>query len=569
MSVRRQWIASSAIVAVLVTGVRLFVSHGRDVYSIWPDEPAQLAIARFVGGGARWNMYNHSVWRPLFATLLAPVYWFTDDPVTVFHSALALNAILGGVAAALLVVLARRLTPLGPWWCAAVAAVISLAPATLYTTDFVFSESLLVVVYLATVIMLLRFQSVPNLSDGLGAALLAGAAFGTHSRMLPLSLIVIGAAVLAAVRHRLAWRAAVAVGLVAIAAVYSMSVYTSYLVDRLWNEPSTRNSADGVAGQLTNPAAIFVSLIGQSWSLLVATLGIVGYGIAALVRSARSDGGGGRCEVPTRPDARLVLVVFGACAALSVVFMADRWRSDQLVYGRYNAAVVGPVLIVGLAALMDRNRVGRLTVAMTGATMAVSGALLWALRRHELSQSNGLEPMILGLQPFITSPASIDVVRITVWALVWTLGLGAAALLSGRFGLDRRAAVVTVVAALCIVGSMRTRSTIDRLWKSSADVGVVATLRDEYLVDGAGADFSLPAGSDATMRMMLYQYYLPRTPFTVVDDPMADSASRYVFAPTDSAELRASGARLVWTDPRQPLGLWVRSLTSGASRQRP
>lgn len=545
------------MVAVLVTSVRLLVSRGRDVYSIWPDEPAQLAIARFVGGGTRWNMWDHSIWRPLFATLLAPVYWFTDDPTTVFHTALALNAVLGGGATLLLVVLARRLTSLGPWWCGAVSLVISLAPAALFTTDFVFSESLLVVTYLATLLALLRFHTTPTLRDGLLAALLAGAAFGTHSRMLPLSIIVIGVAALAALRGRIARVTALAIGMVAVAAVYAVSVFTSVLVDRLWNEPSTRNSADGVVEQLTNLPAIAVSLVGQTWSLLVATIGIVGYGVVVLVRAAVSTERDEGADVPTTADARIVLAAFGACAALSVVFMSDRWRSDQLVYGRYNAAVVGPVLIVGVAALMDRGRISRSIVAAVAAATAATGALLWLLRRGELAESNGLEPMILGLQPFITSATSIDVVRITVWAIVWTIAVGSTALVGDRTGRGRRWTVVALVMVLCVVGSLRTRSTLDRLWSGSGDVAEVADLRDEYLADDVAVDFYLPAGSDATMRMMLYQFHLPRTPFTVVDDPLLGSA-RYVFAPTDDADLRRTGARVVWRDPRQPVGLWVR-----------
>ena len=114
MTERRIWALASVVAGVIVALARRRTSWGRDEYAIWPDEPAQLAIARCIGGGTRWNMDDHSVWRPLFGTLLAPVYWFTDDPVTVFHTALVLNALLGGIAAALLVFVARRLTPMSP-----------------------------------------------------------------------------------------------------------------------------------------------------------------------------------------------------------------------------------------------------------------------------------------------------------------------------------------------------------------------------------------------------------------------------------------------------------------------
>ena len=558
MSQRARWFSSAGLAGVTVIVLRLVASNGRSDYAIWPDEPAQLAIARFVGGGTRWDMHNHSVWRPLYGTLLSPVYWFTDDPTTVFATALVLNAMLGGVAAVLLVVLARRLTALGSWWCALLAVLASASPALLFTTDFVFSESLLVVLYLATLLALLRFQRAPTLAMGVVAGVLAGAAFGTHSRMLPLGIIVVGAAAVASYQRRLAARDGLAVGLVAFASLYAMSVYTSYLVDRLWNEPSTRNSIDGVLGQFGNIPAILVSLFGQSWSLLVSTLGIIAYGLVVVVRNARPATDGHDRDGPSVNDARIVLVSFLACAGLSVVFMSDRWRSDQLVYGRYNAAVVAPLLIVGLATLMGSIRTRRfaLMVAVAAVATVASGAVIWMWRRSELSESNGLAPMILGLQPFITSETRIDVVRITAWATGIIVLLGAGSIALHQHARRRKAVLVAVVGALVVTGSLRTHHTIDRLWNASDDFRAVEALQGDVLIDNV--DYFLPAGSNSTTALMRYQFHLPHITFTIVSDPLAGASAPYVFAPIDQADVAGSGARLVWRDPRTEIGLWQR-----------
>jgi hypothetical protein len=42
------------------------------MFHMTPDEPAQLAMARLISGGLRWNMFDHSTWRPGMAVLLAP-----------------------------------------------------------------------------------------------------------------------------------------------------------------------------------------------------------------------------------------------------------------------------------------------------------------------------------------------------------------------------------------------------------------------------------------------------------------------------------------------------------------
>ena len=567
MTERRVWVLASLVAGVIVAVARRWTSWGRDEYAIWPDEPAQLAIARFIGGGTRWNMDDHSVWRPLYGTLLAPVYWFTDDPTTVFHAALTLNALLGGIAAALLVWLARRLTPTTPWWGAASAVLVSLAPASVFSTDFVFSESLVAPLFLATLLGLLRLQQLPTLANGLSTALLAGAAFGAHSRMLPLTLITLGVIALAVVRRRMAVRHGIAGATVAVAAVYAVSAYTAYVVDRLWDEPSTRNSIGGVREQLVSGVPVVVSALGQTWYLLVASLGVVVYGSVVLARAALRPGGSlgpalgparDPAPGPTRTDARLVLLVVGACWALSIVFMSDRWRSDQLVYGRYNDAVVMPILVVGLAALTGAIALRRLPViaAATAIGIVVGGRALWTLRSEVLSDSNGIEPMILGLQPFATSATSIDVVRISFWAAALTLGLAGLGLATrGRW---RPPVVAGAVAVLLVLGWVRTERLIDRTWDDSGDASVVEELRDGVLGDHVDVDFYLPPGSTSTNRMMLYQFHLPRTEFTVVNDPVSGATSPFVFARVTGDGFAEAGARLVWRDPRGRYGLWER-----------
>ncbi len=444
---------------------------------------------------------------------------------------------------------------MSPWWCAVAAVIVSLAPSALFTTDFVFAESLVAPLYLATLLTLCRLHDTPTLRDGVLAGVLAALAFGTHSRMLPLGLITLGLIGLLTVRRRLAIRDAVVSAAVTVLALYSMSRYTSYVVDRLWDEPSTRNSMSGVLDQLTNGVAVFVSLLGQSWYLLATTLGIIAYGAVALVRSL---GGARSTSLPTRGDAGVVLVVVGASVALSVVFMSDRWRSDQLVYGRYNDAIVTPVLVVGLATLfaaIPYRRLPTTTIVVAGFTLAMGG-LLWALRGDVLSLTNGLEPMILGLQPFATSETTIDVVRISAWAAALTLALGGVAILARSRGAP--VIVAGALGVLVLVGGARTSSIVDRYWDDSGDTSAVAELRDGVLADGVPVDFFLQPGSTSTNRMMLYQFYLPRTEFTVVNDLAAAATSPYVFARLREDGLAESGATLIWRDPRGRYGLWER-----------
>ena len=105
----------------------------------------------------------------------------------------------------------------------------------------------------------------------------------------------------------------------------------------------------------------------------------------------------------------------------------------------------------------------------------------------------------------------------------------------------------------------RGKEAIERFWDDSGDVSAVQQLRDGVLHDGVAVDFHLPPGSTATNRMMLYQFYLPRTEFTVVSDA-DDATAGYVFARLDAdpAAVAEPPARLIWVDPRGSYGLFRR-----------
>jgi hypothetical protein len=545
----RSWAGAAAAAGVTIAVLRWWVTRDRREYSLWPDEPAQLAIARFVGGGTHWTMRNHSIWRPGYGTLLGPVYAFTDDPQLVFRAAMVLNGVLGGVAAALLVLLARRLTGFGPLGAAACAVAVAATPALLFPTGFVWSESLIAPLYLGAVLGLVRFWDAPSVGRGVVVAVLCGAGFATHSRLLPLALVTVLLVAMAVERGLLTRRHAVLVVAALAASLLAAARYSAFVTDRLWDEPSTRNSISGVLQQFANPAAIGLSAIGQAWYLLAGSLGVLAVAAVELLRRGMERGVYG-----------VVALVTAAQVALSVVFMADRWRPDQLVYGRYNDVVVAPLLVIGLACLAGRGRTvwtrGQLvfTIGAAGGITLVAAVVLWGLRSDVLHESNGLEPMILAIQPFVAGRPTIPLVRITLLALAASVVLIAGATLRRGVG------AVAVVVPLLVVATIRTDHVLDRGWSGSGGLEEVGELDDPGapLHGGLPVDYYLPQASNSTGRLMLYQWYLPDSDFTVVGQPLTQVSSIYVFAESNNATLIGAGAQRVWTDPLKPVSLWQR-----------
>jgi hypothetical protein len=523
--------------AVVVVLVRWWTSHRRVVFHINPDEPGQLAIGRTIGGAARWNMFDHSTWRPGFGTLIAPIWWFTHDPVTTFRAALGMNAVLGGISFALLYVLARRLTAMSPRACVAAALVVSLSPAVLFTTDWVWSEALVQVTFLACLLAMLQFQAVPSVGAGAAMVVLAAAGYAAHSRLLPLAVVAVGLVAVSGARGHLAPSRAVGLLAMAVGSLYAVEWYSDAVVDRVWENPSRTNSVGGVLDRLTQLGPVAVSALGQTWYQLVATAGLVAVGAVILIRSLRRD-----------RDARVVVATVGSLVALSVVFMADRWRPDHLVYGRYNDAVLGPVVLVGIGALVTSRSVSQIARlgAVAAAAIVATGALLHGLRGDELAADGGVRAMILGLQPFLSWGDAVPVGRITALAvIVGGVVVGAASL--GRMA-GRRGWGVAALAVLLVIGYGRTRALVDgnlNAWERSAAVDAP----------------SLPPGVPVRIRdvpdhlQMLYQYSLPEN--EVVRDGAPDRPTPFVLAPLDDAVLVGSGAAVVWRDPEEPIALWV------------
>jgi hypothetical protein len=61
---------------------------------------------------------------------------------------------------------------------------------------------------------------------------------------------------------------------------------------------------------------------------------------------------------------------------------------------------------------------------------------------------------------------------------------------------------------------------------------------------------------DQRRRAQLYQFALPHHRF-VRDYGIDDDVGPYVFAPTNDKILKAAGGRILWTDPKLKVSLWL------------
>jgi hypothetical protein len=540
------------VVGMSVAAIRWLVSREREVFHVTPDEPGQLAMARFLAGGTRWSMFDHSTWRPAFAALVAPVHWLTDDPTTTFRFALGVNAVLGGIAAVLLCLLVRRLGDLDARWCAIAAVLASLLPGLLFPTSWAWAESLVAVAVAATALLLSRFVESPTVGRAVVAGAVAGGAFSVHGRLFPLALSAAGVGLVLAIRRRTSW--VVATTLVASAAITGLAaqLWTGWVIDRVWEDPTSTNSAGGLGERLLRPGLVALSAVGQTWYLLASTACLAGLGAAGVVRLARRG----------HPTAAVVLATVVPLVAVSFVFVADRTRPDHLVYGRYNDAVIGPVLVAGVAALLAVPSARWLRWAGVGsiAVLVASAGTLLLLRSDSLASGPGVRAMVVGIQWFGVRD-DIPVLGITVAAATAAILL----LVVGHVPAPRRPALVTVVlVVLLVVSARRTLDVLDiglNQWTSARAVeevhativppGEEVRFREVPTDEGPSVSWS-----DQRRRRMLYQMYLPDHEMLLDSTPGAADVTPFVFAPRGDPVMVDRGAEVVWRDPAVSMALW-------------
>jgi hypothetical protein len=531
-------------------------------------------------------MFDHSTLRPGYSVLLAPAYWFVDTGEGIVRAALTLNALLAGVSAMILARLLVRWTTswrrpdgssaLRPSTVAAIAVAVAVSPAAIASSAYTWAEAMVTCTFLATVWSMQRFVDSGRLAHAIVATGAAAVAMTTHGRSLALlpTVILVAAAILAARRR---WAAAAAVTGVGILLGLVSLRFTGRVHDAVWDDPSEINTPGSVIERLDAPVALADSFVGQAWYQLVASAGLIGVGTAVVLgslwrRGARLD----------RSSAGVLVALTTPLVMTSVTFMADRERSDQLVYGRYVDAIVWPLVALGMAvvasALVEpgqrRTRVDTVIVSATAITCGTFGLIVAWRHGDQLAGDVGLRMMVPGLLPHIGGADGVPVLRITAT----TIAVLVAMILAMRRRLGRTTITWIVVVSICGVAwaGMRVHDAQAQALNTWAIGDEVARI-DEIVPDGEAIGVLFVPDDDRPrvpyaiqrQRAQVYQLYLFDHELVLERTPRRIGA-QFVLAPAGTAVLVDAGATVRWGDPRVRMALWeLPDRTDGARTRVP
>jgi hypothetical protein len=547
MTLRNQLLAGMAV----LFGVRASLAFLRIGPVNVADEIGYLTNARLLAGGPRGQM----VWAPFYhggySLLIAPLLRLDLDPTLTYRLILVLNALLAAALLPLLYLLLTRSFAIarGPAFSAALAG--AAYPSITVWSQVAMPENLLgplIVGWLLLFGTLVRAPSqAARVLCAVGAAGAAVAASAVHGRMIFLVPLTGIALVTLALRGRL--------GKPALAGALGCLVAGLYAAHRLDQFLLARNYPGRVFHEFTRPIAAIASLdgvravarnlVGHTWYLLVATLGLVALyliieGFRRLVRGVRRDA--------EEPDMILLLLLATTAGLLAVSVMSFPvlGRSHHLIYGRYFDPAVPALVAVSLARLMTLQRRPRLRWLLAG--LAILTLAVAALRAG--SSASGAQRQHVASLPFITGD-------LEPWVLVGAGAVACAAL--GLFGFllrTRPAALAPVTLGLfALIGAysesdavlVRQRSFYPAGWTSPRDaaeenhVRQVAYDRDRQ--DDTG--------------IWVYQWFMPRTRVLVFWSSREQPPARYIISSKGwQRDHPGQSATALWLDPNRDQALW-------------
>lgn len=562
------WFWWVTTVLVLVAFIWLHIEVARSAVAPrtpW-DEIHPLQVARLFAGAESIMPLAGSGYYPGWAVLLTPIWWFTQDPVTVYQSAVVLGSVFAGATIIPLTMIGRYLRLTTPQ-AITVAGIVMCLPGRIGAADYALSEQALMFFYAWAVLGMFALWQRPSWWRlGLLVSAIA-AAYVTHPRALALVFTAVVWLLFYSRRNVAQAMVGAAVLLIAWRAIDAFASAVNTPVQLTGdNKPDMALSA--LAG--AEPTLIGRLFFHQSWAQVVGTAGLFALGAVVVVVWMLREVRGFRLG----PGAFLFGLTI-ATVAVSVVWWTrpdilwneDYVRLDAWLYTRYIDQVAAFVSLIAIVALIHRVRASMIWIALgafvLGAIVLVvrfaPDTPLWGVLSTSSSAINSwqrLFPDEAFQRPML--PTFTNENSFWIWA-----SLFAVACLAAMFVL-RRFPRVTVVALLAIATVLSLTADLDQL--RPAPVKIESTLEQvDAAVDGdelvpIDFDFSCVHPGPMAEQILNWSGYW----FAPREVSFADPSRGYSYTHDlllschDNPELRESGALRVNGEVNYGYRVWVR-----------
>jgi hypothetical protein len=465
----RRWGLLLAAGWLVQAGLRAWLSRGQTVPLAIPDESAYLIAARVFTGGVAANFSYSTLYPAGYPLLIAPVFWFTHNPVTVYHAVLlGINAPVSALVMPLGHVAGRRLGLERPW-AFGVAMVAALLPAALFYTEYAMTDAIYPVLVLAWLLAVHSWLTARTVrgqyAAAAGSALLAGYSYAVHSRgaVMVAGYVLVGLLV--------AWRRLVSRGTAVAAGVaLCLPLGAAYLLNHHLSSVMYPSGPRTLAGEAlirlrSVHGVVFVleMAAGQLWRFVLDGWGVAGLGLAAAVfvvfrRAARAE-----VRIVAGLAAAVTLVTAVVSPAALPPAQPQAWAS-----GRYLDGLLVVFFIVGAGVLVrSPPRRVLLYAACVVAPALLAAVVVFAYAGGSLPTSGFGAAFVFGEPAVLTQNwTTANVLLATAAGFVLLAAAAGMVLLGSRLGgpwtWRLRAAVLAGLGAVSLVASLQMTSHISQ-----------------------------------------------------------------------------------------------------------
>ena len=555
------------------------------------DESGYLGNARWLAGGAEWQMPQSPTYAIGYPVALAPVMAVFHTADAQWRAVLAVNAALLASVFPLLFALLTKVANVRPRVALATAAVGAFIPAVVAAGVSAIAENLVLPLVIACVLGAWSMTETegsgrrrwPYAYGPMVAALVA-----THPRFT-LTLPVAIVALVVVVRSGLTRRRVAAIN----AALLVILTATGYVLFRVvvgsrWAateqlEGGTNDWLDLIKSWTALWELILTGL-GQAWYLAVGSAGLSVVGLIAVVRVVRGRSLAGDKNLVAGGGFAfgVLLATASVVFATSVVFFAqNQFRADHWVYGRHNDSFTPLWVSLGLASLLAPSPVRARLRDLLTATLSIGVlGLFVAIARDPMTLDGRFSPFAapaiiryVGDHPSQTFWRATLGGLIGVSAITALLALREHARSSGHHTAHRSAGLALVVGLIgwfsyagfgTVTGTQAFEALLTDGWNTPDELGRLGV--SELAIEGQTA---------AAIPTLLYPFHLPEVDVSIYQQTRGESPEApFVLARLDDRARIRHGDRVVLLDEgavtlfsEVPVGLavWV---TPGGDQDR-
>ncbi len=380
------------VITLTLAAFHLWSSHRIGGPSVVFDESGYVGNARWLAGGAQWQMPRSPSYAIGYPVVLAPVMAVFHTAEAQWRAVLAVNAILLASIFPLLFALLTKTANVPRRVALAAAGVGAVVPAVIAAGVSAIAENLVLPLVIASVLAAWAMTETergerrhwPYAYGPMVAALVT-----THPRFT-LTLPIAAAALVVAARSRLISRrvAGINAALLVILTTAGYVLFRVVIGSRWAASEQLEGGTSDWLGLISSWSALWeliLTALGQAWYLAVGSLGLSVIGLMWVLRAVRVRALAGVKNLAV--EGRFALGVLLATAtvvfATSVVFFAqNQFRADHWIYGRHNDSFTPLWVSLGLASLLATRPIQARLRDMLTAAMAIGvlGAIVITAR---------------------------------------------------------------------------------------------------------------------------------------------------------------------------------------------